>query len=62
MDAKYWREISGITLSQIALEGGYKSTSYISDVERGIKSPSLRLAKVYHRLSDGQVNFLKVNK
>ena len=58
MTPKKWREDAGITLAQVAEEGGYESTSYISDVENGIKDPSLRLARVYYKLSDGQVNLL----
>lgn len=59
MTPKAWREKAGLTLTDIAREGGYDGISYISDVENGIKNASLRLARVYHKLSDGKVNLLQ---
>jgi transcriptional regulator with XRE-family HTH domain len=62
MTPKEWREKEGLTLEKIAEEGGYESTSYISEVENGDKQASLRLARVYHKLSKGKVNLLNTNQ
>jgi transcriptional regulator with XRE-family HTH domain len=62
MTPKEWRVKEGLTLEEIAEEGGYDSTSYISEVENGQKEPSLRLARVYHKLSKGKVNLMTVNQ
>jgi transcriptional regulator with XRE-family HTH domain len=49
-----WRKKKGMSLDELAKEIRF-AKGYLSEVETGKKPGSLRLAKAYHKISDGKV-------
>lgn len=56
MTPKSWRTEQNLTLADIAAQTGF-SEPYLSEVERGLKSGSLKLVREYHRISGGKVSY-----
>lgn len=56
MHPKIWRvSVVNLTLKALSAKMGGIATGYLSEVENGIKDPSGRLLKFYHKLSKGSV-------
>lgn len=56
MTPKQFRISQNLTLEQMAQNLGF-AVGYISEVERGLKSGSLKLVREYHRISGGKVSY-----
>lgn len=55
MDLRNWREKEGLTQADLAAKVGVH-VQYVSDLERGKKTPSLSLARKFRDLSGGLVS------
>lgn len=55
MHLRDWREKEGLTQADIAAKVGVH-VQYVSDIERGKKTPSLSLARKFRDISGGLVS------
>lgn len=55
MKPKDWRISKKMTLQALSEKMGV-AVGYLSEIERGIKEPSGRILREYHRLSKGAVS------
>ena len=55
MTPKAWRIRENLTLAELSARMGGVATGYLSEIERGLKSPSGRILTLYHKISRGRV-------
>lgn len=56
-----WRQKKGLTLDRVSEEIGFPK-GYLSEVERGLKRGSIRLAGAYHNFTNGEVSYADFDK